>query len=129
MALAKGASMAGTATCSGEGGMIPPERDLSTKWYYQLIQSRYGFNPHHLMLADACEFFIGQGCKVGLGGHLMGQKVTEQVAEMRSLPAGIVQRPPPRHPRWLGPGDLSLEMPAAADAPDSQSPEPLETRA
>ena len=72
MALAKGASMAGTATCSGEGGMIPPERDLSTKWYYQLIQSRYGFNPHHLMLADACEFFIGQGCKVGLGGHLMG---------------------------------------------------------
>ena len=47
MALAKGASMAGTATCSGEGGMIPPERDLSTKWYYQVIQSRYGFNPHH----------------------------------------------------------------------------------
>src|SRR5207247_3584566 len=45
MALAKGASMAGTATCSGEGGMIPPERDLSTKWYYQCIQSRYGFNP------------------------------------------------------------------------------------
>ena len=86
MALAKGASMAGTATCSGEGGMIPPERDYSTKWYYQCIQSRYGFNPHHLMLADACEFFIGQGCKVGLGGHLMGQKVTEQVAEMRSLP-------------------------------------------
>ena len=65
MALAKGASMAGTATCSGEGGMIPPERDLSTKWYYQIIQSRYGFNPHHLMLADAVEFFIGQGCKVG----------------------------------------------------------------
>src|SRR6478672_49185 len=60
MALAKGASMAGTATCSGEGGMIPPERDYSTKWYYQCIQSRYGFNPHHLMLADACEFFIGQ---------------------------------------------------------------------
>ena len=52
MALAKGASMAGTATCSGEGGMIPPERDLSTKWFYQVIQSRYGFNPHHLMLAD-----------------------------------------------------------------------------
>ena len=94
MALAKGASMAGTATCSGEGGMIPPERDHSTKWYYQCIQSRYGFNPHHLMLADACEFFIGQGCKVGLGGHLMGQKVTEQVAEMRSLPAGIDQREP-----------------------------------
>src|SRR6516164_4945104 len=122
MALAKGASMAGTATCSGEGGMIPPERDLSTKWYYQCIQSRYGFNPHHLMLADACEFFIGQGCKVGLGGHLMGQKVTEQVAEMRSLPAGIDQRSPARHPDWLGPDDLSLKIQEIREATDYQVP-------
>src|ERR671930_599444 len=116
MALAKGASMAGTATCSGEGGMIPPERDLSTKWYYQCIQSRYGFNPHHLMLADAVEFFIGQGCKVGLGGHLMGQKVTEQVAELRSLPPGIDQRSPARHPDWLGAHDLSPKIPEARRA-------------
>ena len=122
MALAKGASMAGTATCSGEGGMIPPERDLSTKWYYQVIQSRYGFNPHHLMLADAAEFFIGQGCKVGLGGHLMGQKVTEQVAEMRSLPAGIDQRSPARHPDWLGPDDLSLKIQEIREATDYQIP-------
>ncbi|SFN08426.1 glutamate synthase (NADPH) GltB2 subunit [Pseudonocardia ammonioxydans] len=122
MALAKGASMAGTATCSGEGGMIPPERDLSTKWYYQVIQSRYGFNPHHLMLADAVEFFIGQGCKVGMGGHLMGQKVTEQVAEMRSLPAGIDQRSPARHPDWLGPDDLSLKIQEVREATDYQVP-------
>jgi methylamine---glutamate N-methyltransferase subunit C len=114
--------MAGTATCSGEGGMIPPERDLSTKWYYQCIQSRYGFNPHHLMLADACEFFIGQGCKVGLGGHLMGQKVTEQVAEMRSLPPGIDQRSPARHPDWLGPDDLSLKIQEIREATDYQIP-------
>ncbi|MDN5858438.1 MAG: FMN-binding glutamate synthase family protein [Pseudonocardia sp.] len=122
MALAKGASMAGTATCSGEGGMIPPERDYSTKWYYQVIQSRYGFNPHHLMLADAVEFFIGQGCKVGMGGHLMGQKVTEQVAEMRSLPAGIDQRSPARHPDWLGPDDLSLKVQEIREATDYQVP-------
>ena len=122
MALAKGASMAGTATCSGEGGMIPPERDLSTKWFYQVIQSRYGFNPHHLMLADGIEFFIGQGCKVGLGGHLMGQKVTEQVAEMRSLPAGIDQRSPARHPDWLGPDDLSLKIQEIREATDYRVP-------
>src|SRR5499433_1454653 len=122
MALAKGAFMAGIATCSGEGGMIPPERDLSTKWFYQVIQSRYGFNPHHLMLADGVEFFIGQGCKVGLGGHLMGQKVTEQVAEMRSLPAGIDQRSPARHPDWLGPDDLSLKVQEIREATDYQVP-------
>ncbi len=109
-ALARGATMAGTATCSGEGGMIPDERRYSSKWFYQVIQSRYGFNPNHLVLADGVEFFIGQGCKVGLGGHLMGQKVTDQVAEMRSLPAGIDQRSPARHPDWLGPDDLALKI-------------------
>ena len=82
-ALARGATMAGTATCSGEGGMIPDERRYSSKWFYQCIQSRYGFNPNHLVLADGCEFFIGQGCKVGLGGHLMGQKVTVVLGRVR----------------------------------------------
>jgi glutamate synthase domain-containing protein 2 len=110
VALARGATMAGTATCSGEGGMIPDERRYSDKWFYQCIQSRYGFNPHHALLADGIEVFIGQGHKVGLGGHLMGQKVTDQVAEMRSLPAGIDQRSPARHPDWLGPDDLALKI-------------------
>ena len=48
--------------------------------------------------------------KVGMGGHLMGQKVTDQVAEMRSLPSGIDQRSPARHPDWLGPDDLALKV-------------------
>ena len=122
IALARGATMAGTATCSGEGGMIPDERRYSSKWFYQCIQSRYGFNPHHLRLADGCEIFIGQGCKVGLGGHLMGQKVTDQVAEMRSLPAGIDQRSPARHPDWLGPDDLALKIDELREATNGEIP-------
>jgi glutamate synthase domain-containing protein 2 len=122
IALARGATMAGTATCSGEGGMIPDERRYSERWFYQCIQSRYGFNPHHLRLADAVEVFIGQGCKVGLGGHLMGQKVTDQVAEMRSLPAGIDQRSPARHPDWLGPDDLAIKIDELREATDGGVP-------
>jgi glutamate synthase domain-containing protein 2 len=122
VALARGATMAGTATCSGEGGMMPDERRYSEKWFYQCIQSRYGFNPHHLRVADACEIFIGQGCKVGLGGHLMGQKVTDQVAEMRSLPAGIDQRSPARHPDWLGPDDLALKIQELREATNWEIP-------
>ncbi len=122
VALARGATMAGTATCSGEGGMLPDERRYSSKWLYQCIQSRYGFNPHHLQVADAVEFFIGQGCKVGLGGHLMGQKVTDQVAEMRSLPAGIDQRSPARHPDWLGPDDLALKIDEIREATNGEVP-------
>ena len=102
--------------------MIPDERRYSEKWFYQCIQSRYGFNPHHLRLADGCEFFIGQGCKVGLGGHLMGQKVTDQVAEMRSLPAGIDQRSPARHPDWLGPDDLALKIQEIREATNGEIP-------
>src|SRR5207253_4496 len=105
-----------------EGGMIPDERRYSSKWFYQCIQSRYGFNPNHLRLADCCEFFIGQGCKVGLGGHLMGQKVTDQVAEMRSLPAGIDQRSPARHPDWLGPDDLALKIQELREATNWEIP-------
>ena len=85
-ALARGATMAGTATCSGEGGMIPDERRFSEKWFYQCIQSRYGFNPQHLRLADGCEFFIGQGAKVGLGGHLMGQKLLTKLQKCVHCP-------------------------------------------
>ena len=121
-ALARGSAMAGSATCSGEGGMIPDERRYSEKWYYQCIQSRYGFNPHHAQLADAIEVFIGQGQKVGMGGHLMGQKVTDQVAEMRSLPAGIDQRSPARHPDWMGPDDLALKVQELRELTDNQVP-------
>jgi glutamate synthase domain-containing protein 2 len=52
----------------------------------------------------------------------MGQKVTEQVAEMRSLPAGIDQRSPARHPDWLGPDDLSLKIQEIREATDYQVP-------
>ena len=52
----------------------------------------------------------------------MGQKVTEQVAEMRSLPAGIDQRSPARHPDWLGPDDLSLKVQEIREATDYQIP-------
>ena len=85
--LARGATMAGSATCSGEGGMIPDERRYSAI----MVLSMYSISlwisiPIMLKLADGIEVFIGQGQKVGMGGHLMGQKVTDQVAEMRSLP-------------------------------------------
>ena len=98
MALAKGASMAGTAACSGEGGMIPPERDLSTKWYYQIIQSRY-VSTAPLMLADP-----SSSSSPGLqGGSAPPDGQGDRAgAEMRSLPA---HRPAfaALHPDWLGP--------------------------
>ena len=45
-----------------------------------------------LRKADAIEVVIGQGAKPGGGGMLLGQKITDRVARMRNLPAGIDQR-------------------------------------
>ena len=74
-ALGKAASMVGTASCTGDGGMLPSERKVSNKLIYQVLPSRYGFNPHHLKQAQAIEIVVGQGAKPGTGGMLMGIKV------------------------------------------------------
>ena len=110
IALGKAASMVGTASCTGDGGMLDSERKVSDKLIYQVLPSRYGFNPHHLKEAQAIEIVVGQGAKPGTGGMLMGIKVLDHIAEMRDLPAGIDQRSPARHPDWLGPDDLAMKI-------------------
>ncbi len=121
-ALGKGAAMVGSASCTGDGGMLQSERDAAEKLIYQLLPSRYGFNPHHLMQAQAIEIVVGQGAKPGTGGLLMGVKVLDDVAEMRDLPKGIDQRSPARHPDWLGPDDLAIKIQQLREATDWKVP-------
>src|ERR1700691_1970492 len=97
-ALGRGASAAGTSTTTGDGGMTPEERQHSKILVYQVLPSRNGFDPSDLRQADAIEVVLGQGAKPGGGGMLLGQKITERVAGMRTLPAGIDQRSASRHP-------------------------------
>ena len=122
VALGNAATMVGTATCTGDGGMLPEEREASRKLIYQVLPSRYGFNPHHLVQADAIEIVVGQGAKPGTGGLLMGVKVLDHIAEMRDLPTGIDQRSPTRHPDWLGPDDLALKIEQLREATDWRVP-------
>jgi glutamate synthase domain-containing protein 2 len=109
-ALGRGASMAGTSTTTGDGGMTTEERGQSKNLIYQLLPSRYGMNPDDLRKADAIEIVIGQGAKPGGGGMLLGQKISDRVAEMRTLPKGIDQRSACRHPDWTGPDDLKIKI-------------------
>jgi methylamine---glutamate N-methyltransferase subunit C len=109
-ALGRGASMAGTSTTTGDGGMTEEERGHSTKLVYQYLPSRYGMNPDDLRRADAIEIVVGQGAKPGGGGMLLGQKISDRVAEMRNLPKGIDQRSACRHPDWTGPDDLEIKI-------------------
>ncbi|MBX2882096.1 MAG: FMN-binding glutamate synthase family protein [Granulosicoccus sp.] len=109
-ALGRGANAAGTSTTTGDGGMTPEERDHSNLLVYQYLPSRYGMNPDDLRKADAIEVVVGQGAKPGGGGMLLGQKISDRVAGMRSLPAGIDQRSACRHPDWTGPDDLEIKI-------------------
>ncbi len=104
------ASAMGTSTTTGDGGMTDEERNSSQTLVYQLLPSRYGMNPDHLRKADAIEVVIGQGAKPGGGGMLLGLKITDRVAEMRTLPKGIDQRSACRHPDWTGPDDLEIKI-------------------
>jgi len=122
IALGKAATLVGTASCTGDGGMLQAERDASEKLIYQVLPSRYGFNPHHLAQAQAIEIVVGQGAKPGTGGLLMGVKVLDDVAEMRDLPKGIDQRSPARHPDWLGPDDLAIKIEQLREATDWRVP-------
>ena len=109
-ALGRGASSAGTSTTTGDGGMTKEERAHSKQLVYQLLPSRYGMNPDDLRKADAIEIVVGQGAKPGGGGMLLGQKINDRVAEMRTLPKGIDQRSPCRHPDWTGPDDMEIKI-------------------
>jgi methylamine---glutamate N-methyltransferase subunit C len=109
-ALGRGATLAGTSTTTGDGGMTQEERRHSAVLVYQYLPSRYGMNPDDLRAADAIEIVVGQGAKPGGGGMLLGQKINERVAAMRVLPQGVDQRSACRHPDWTGPDDLAIKI-------------------
>lgn len=87
-ALARGASAVGTAMCSGEGGILPAEREASTRYIFEIAPLRYSATDENLRAADAIEIKIGQGTKPGMGGHLPGGKVTEEIARIRGRMPG-----------------------------------------
>jgi len=121
-ALGRGATEMGTSTTTGDGGMTPEERGHSQLLVYQYLPSRYGMNPDDLRKADAIEIVLGQGAKPGGGGMLLGQKISDRVAGMRTLPKGIDQRSACRHPDWTGPDDLAIKIEELREITDWEKP-------
>jgi methylamine---glutamate N-methyltransferase subunit C len=121
-ALGRAATRVGTCTCTGEGGMLPEERQESAKLVYQMTPSRYMLDLDHLRQADAIEIAVGQGAKPGTGGVLLGAKVGDRVAAMRTLPKGIDQRASVRHPDFLGADDMQVKLEELRVATDNRVP-------
>ncbi|MDX1481196.1 MAG: glutamate synthase-related protein [Woeseiaceae bacterium] len=100
VALAKGAELAGTGICSGEGGMLPDGQAANSRYFYELASARFGFAWDKVERTQAFHFKGGQGAKTGTGGHLPGKKVNERIAEVRGLAPGESAVSPARFPDW-----------------------------
>ena len=95
ISLAKGAEMAGTGICSGEGGMLDEEQASNSKYFYELASAKFGFDWDKLKRVQAFHFKGGQGAKTGTGGHLSGNKVVGKIAAVRNLKEGTPAVSPP----------------------------------
>lgn len=95
IAMAKGAELAGTGICSGEGGMLQEEQEANSKYFYEYASAKFGFEWEKLKRVQAFHFKGGQGAKTGTGGHLPGSKVTGKIAEVRKLQEGTDAISPP----------------------------------
>ncbi len=96
IALAQGAKIMGTATCSGEGGMLAEERAAAGAYIYELGTASFSHKDDALRKADAVEIKIGQAAKPGLGGHLPKEKISSEIAKMRGLSEGEASISPGR---------------------------------
>jgi len=88
IALARGSAAAGTAICSGEGGILPEEMEAAHRFIFEYVPNRYSLTEENLSRVDAVEIKIGQSAKPGMGGHLPGSKVTAEIAAVRGFPEG-----------------------------------------
>lgn len=100
IALARGAELAGTGICSGEGGMLPDEQAANSRYLYELASARFGYSMDKVRKCQAFHFKCGQGAKTGTGGHLPGSKVKGKIAEVRGLAEGESAISPSRFPDW-----------------------------
>lgn len=122
VAVAMGTAMAGTATNTGEGGMHPEERKHAKLLIAQYASGRFGVSAKYLNDADGIEIKIGQGAKAGMGGHLLGEKVTEEIALIRGIPPGTDALSPARHMDIIGPEDLAMKIEQLREITDWRIP-------
>lgn len=106
VALSRGAALAGTGICSGEGGMLPEEQAVNSRYLYEYASGKFGFSEEKLARVQAMHFKCGQGAKTGTGGHLPGSKVVGKIAEVRGLEPGTESISPSTFTDLFTPGDF-----------------------
>lgn len=122
VALARASALSDICDNSGEGGLIPEVREAAKRVVVQMLGGRLGWSVQAMRASDGVEIYVSQGAKPGLGGQLMAKKVTEDIARLRGIPAGIDLRSPSRHPDVLGADDLVIKVEELREATGWEKP-------
>jgi glutamate synthase domain-containing protein 2/rubredoxin len=109
-ALALGSGAVGTATSSGEGGILAEALGMAQKFIFEYVPNRYSATEANLRRVDAIEIKFGQSAKPGMGGHLPGAKVTAEIAKVRGFPEGTDIVSPSRFPDIATRDDLKRKV-------------------
>ncbi len=97
-AMAAAAEELGTLYNTGEGGLHKDLYRYGKNVMVQCASGRFGVSEQYLNAGVAIEIKIGQGAKPGIGGHLPGEKVNDQISETRMIPIGTdALSPAPHH--------------------------------
>jgi glutamate synthase domain-containing protein 2 len=96
--LARAAEELGICYNTGEGGLNKDFYKYGKNTVVQVASGRFGVHKDYLNAGAAIEIKIGQGAKPGIGGHLPGEKVDEDVSGTRMIPVGSdAISPAPHH--------------------------------
>lgn len=96
--LARAAEELGTYYNTGEGGLHEDFYKYSANTIVQVASGRFGVYKDYLEAGRAIEIKMGQGAKPGIGGHLPGRKIGEDISKTRMIPQGSdAISPAPHH--------------------------------
>ncbi|MCD8372321.1 MAG: alpha-hydroxy-acid oxidizing protein [Clostridia bacterium] len=96
--LARAAEELGIYYNTGEGGLHQDFYKYGKNTIVQVASGRFGVHEQYLNSAAAIEIKMGQGAKPGIGGHLPGMKISDDVSKTRMIPKGVdAISPAPHH--------------------------------
>ncbi len=120
--LAMAAARSGTLMNTGEGGLHRELYPYSGNVIVQVASGRFGVHSEYLNTSAMVEIKIGQGAKPGIGGHLPGEKVDEEISKTRMIPVGSDAISPAPHHDIYSIEDLSQLIYAIKEATDYEKP-------
>lgn len=120
--LARAATALGTYYNTGEGGLHRDFYQYGKNTIVQVASGRFGVFKGYLDAGAAIEIKMGQGAKPGIGGHLPGMKVNEEISRTRMIPMGADAISPAPHHDIYSIEDLRQLVNSLKEATNGEKP-------